>query len=163
MQSAKLSDVTTARVTAFVTKLRSEAGLKRRLPATCEVMRAAMRWANREGLLTVLPKFTMPKRVKGAKAMRGRAITLEEFERMIEATPKVVENAAAESWKFYLRGLVGKRVAAVGIVDAAVGRCTRRNRGGPDADVGRCSASRPKPRRATGSIAADDAGVRHAA
>jgi len=37
--------------------------------------------------------------------MRGRPITGEEFDRMIEATPKVVENAAAESWKFYLRGL----------------------------------------------------------
>jgi integrase len=37
--------------------------------------------------------------------MRGRAVTTEEFERMIEATPKVVENAAAKSWKFYLRGL----------------------------------------------------------
>ena len=37
--------------------------------------------------------------------MRGRPITAEEFERMIEATPKVVDNAAAESWRFYLRGL----------------------------------------------------------
>ena len=37
--------------------------------------------------------------------MRGRPITAEEFERMISAVPKVVDNAAAKSWKFYLRGL----------------------------------------------------------
>ena len=44
-------------------------------------------------------------RVKGAKVMRGRPITAEEFDRMIEATPKIVDNAAADSWRFYLRGL----------------------------------------------------------
>jgi integrase len=47
----------------------------------------------------------MPKRAKGGKAMRGRPITLEEFERMISAVPAVVENTAAASWRFYLRGL----------------------------------------------------------
>ncbi len=36
--------------------------------------------------------------------MRGRAITGEEFDRMIKAVPKVVENAAAKSWEFYLNG-----------------------------------------------------------
>jgi integrase len=68
-------------------------------------LKAAMRWANRQGLLPALPQFSMPKRVKGASHMRGRPITGEEFDRMIAATPKVVENAAAESWRFYLRGL----------------------------------------------------------
>ncbi len=101
----KLADVTTAKITGFVTKLRekelSEATVARHL----RQLKAMMRWAHREGLLNVLPKFTMPKRVKGAKIMRGRPITGEEFERMIAATPKVVENAAAESWRFYLRGL----------------------------------------------------------
>jgi integrase len=64
-----------------------------------------MRWAYREGLLVTLPKFTMPKRVKGAKVMRGRAVTTEEFERMLKVVPKLVENTAAKSWKFYLQGL----------------------------------------------------------
>ncbi len=64
-----------------------------------------MRWAHRQGMLNVLPQFDMPKRVKGAKVMRGRPITGEEFDRLIKAVPKVVENAAAKSWEFYLRGL----------------------------------------------------------
>lgn len=62
------------------------------------------RWAKREGLMSTVPQFTMPKRIKGSKVMRGRAITGEEFDRMIKAVPKVVENAAAKSWEFYLNG-----------------------------------------------------------
>ncbi|HEY4232271.1 MAG TPA: tyrosine-type recombinase/integrase, partial [Lacipirellulaceae bacterium] len=44
-------------------------------------------------------------RVRGSKIMRGRPITLEEFERMLAAVPAIVENTAANSWNFYLRGL----------------------------------------------------------
>jgi integrase len=96
----RLADVTT-----FATQLRkagrSEATIARHL----RHLKAAMRWANREGLLPSLPAFTMPKRIKGAKLMRGRPITLEEFERMLSATTKIVGEANAEPWKFYLRGL----------------------------------------------------------
>ncbi len=101
----KLASVTTQAVTAFATELRqsemSDATVGRHL----RCLKVIMRWANREGLLLVVPQFTMPKRTKGMKMMRGRGISGEEFERMIEAVPKVVENAAADSWKFYLRGL----------------------------------------------------------
>jgi hypothetical protein len=86
----KLADVTTARITGFVTQLRerklSEATIARHL----RHLKAIMRWAHREGLLKVLPKFTMPKRAKGSSLMRGRPITGEKFDRMIEAVPKVV-------------------------------------------------------------------------
>lgn len=102
---AKLGDVTTQRVTLFVTELRKESKAEATIARHLRHLKAAMRWAHREGLLTVLPTFTMPKRVKGAKVMRGRPITGEEFDRMIDAVPAVVENAAAESWRFYLRVL----------------------------------------------------------
>jgi len=49
-----------------------------------------------------MPEIDIPKH---SKAMRGRAITLEELERMLAATPKVVGELAADSWRFYLRGL----------------------------------------------------------
>ncbi len=101
----KLADVTTSRLTAFATKLRSDGRAEATIACHLRSLKASMRWASKEGLLHKLPLFTMPKRVKGAKSMRGRAITLEELERMIETVAKVVENAAAESWEFYLRGL----------------------------------------------------------
>jgi len=101
----RLSDVTTSRVTGFVSELRKQHAAEATIARHLRHLKAEMRWANREGLLNVLPKFTMPKRVKGAKIMRGRPITLEEFERMIGVVAKVVENTAAASWEFYLRGL----------------------------------------------------------
>jgi integrase len=101
----KLSDLTTKRVTAFATQLRYEGLREATVARHLRHLKSTARWANRQGLLPILPAFTIPKRAKRAKAMRGRAISGEEFDRMIEATPKVVENIAAASWKFYLRGL----------------------------------------------------------
>ncbi|MEQ8846138.1 site-specific integrase [Botrimarina sp.] len=115
----RLADVTTARVTAFVAHLRaggcSEATVARHLRA----IKAVTRWAVRQGLLSNAPQVEMPKRARGAKVMRGRPITTEEFERMLTAVPKVVaedldpeateEEIAADprvaAWRFYLRGL----------------------------------------------------------
>ena len=100
-----VADVTTARVTALVTTLRTEGASEATIACYLRHLKAAMRWANCHGLLNVLPIFAMPKRAKGAKVMRGRPITSEEFERMLKVVPKVVENTAAASWEFYLRGL----------------------------------------------------------
>ena len=108
----RLAEVTTSKITGFVTKLRekglAEATISRR-PAA---LKATMRWAQRQGMLTTLPQFEMPKRAKGAKAMKGRAVTTEEFERMLAAVPKAVEvrpttggGDTVAAWRFYLRGL----------------------------------------------------------
>ena len=42
---------------------------------------------------------------KGAKVMRGRPITTEEFERMLEQVEPAIGSAAATDWRFYLQGL----------------------------------------------------------
>jgi integrase len=102
---SKLSNLTTERVTAFATELRKEGLREATVGRHLRHLKAVARWANKQGLLPNVPSFTMPKRAKGAKSMRGRAVVGEEFDRMIEATPKVVENVAAASWQFYLRGL----------------------------------------------------------
>jgi integrase len=101
----RLADVTTERVTAFVTELRRQGRTEATVGHHLRHLKATMRWAHRQGLVAVLPQFDMPKRVKGAKVMRGRAITAEEFERMLNVVPKIVENTAAKSWTFYLRSL----------------------------------------------------------
>ena len=108
----KLAEVTTARITAFVTILRTDGAAEATIARHLRHLKASLRWANRQGLLAMLPQITMPKRIKGAKVMRGRPITLEEFERMLAAVPKAIEarptTTAADSvasWRFYLRGL----------------------------------------------------------
>ena len=45
-----------------------------------------------------------PRRVKSSKVMKGRPITLEEFERMLAKTRKVVP-LGPECWEYYLTGM----------------------------------------------------------
>lgn len=72
-----------------------------------EIMKL-LRWAKRQGYLVTLPIVAPPP----ATGVKGRAITTEEFERMLKATD-VLMGAAAESWKFFQRGLwlSGLRIA----------------------------------------------------
>ena len=68
-------------------------------------IRAALNWAQRKGFIRKAPDVDMPKAAKGIdRSMRGRPITLEEFERMLEATPKV-RKLEPEKWQRLLRGL----------------------------------------------------------
>ncbi len=114
---ARVLDLNTGRVTAFIAALRKE---RQRRDDTGEVttyriseasvarhlrhLKAVSRWANRQGLLPTVPTFDMPKRSQTAK-MKGRPICLEEFEKMLAATAGVVGADAAESWQLLLWGL----------------------------------------------------------
>jgi len=65
---------------------RSEATIKHHLAH----LKAALRWAERQKLIDRAPMIDMPKRAKGSKVMKGRPITLEEFERMLSKVPAVL-------------------------------------------------------------------------
>jgi integrase len=47
-------------------------------------IRAALNWAKERELLRTVPKVSAPKRKKGSKRMKGRPITREEFERLVD-------------------------------------------------------------------------------
>lgn len=64
----------------------------------------ALNWAALQGWLPAVPKVRLLK-VSKLRHAKGRGITLEEFERMLAATEKIVGPTVAESWKFLLRGL----------------------------------------------------------
>lgn len=125
---ARLSEITAARVTAWHTLLRNEGKSEATIATYTRHLKAVLNWAHSQGLLAIVPKIVMPKRVKGAKVMKGRPITTEEFERMLAAVPSVVApkpakdaktkadparareqaeraKAIVASWKYYLRGL----------------------------------------------------------
>jgi integrase len=137
-------DLTTAKITAFARELRkpqkrkigkgknqreeivklAEASVARHL----RHLKRVSRWAHRQGFIHSVPQFDMPKKSSGAQRMKGRPITLEEFERMLAAVPKALfpepkkqpknqptaeeqQNIARQrqpvidSWKLLLRGL----------------------------------------------------------
>jgi integrase len=100
----KLSELDSASLSRLQTRLR-DAGLQESSIAThLRHVKAALKWAYDLGMLVKLPKVQMPKRARGQRHMRGRPITREEFERMLNATD-VVRPRDAAIWKGLLEGL----------------------------------------------------------
>jgi integrase len=67
-------------------------------------IKAALRWGERQGLLAKAPAIEMPKLPKGQSLGKHRAVTGEEFDRMVGAIPDVRKHDAAQ-WERLLRGL----------------------------------------------------------
>ncbi len=111
-----LRSLTAERISHFTAELRKGGKRGQRSDKTIKSylahLKAALEWAVSKELLPTAPKVDLPKRAKGAKSMKGRPITLEEFERMLAAVPTEFATAQAEarediveSWQHYLRGL----------------------------------------------------------
>ena len=109
-----ISDLDQQRVRLFAKELRERTykrGKKRlhRKPSTIgrwlRELRAAARWAQKQEYLPKVPNFPMPKKSKGAGGKKGRAITLEEFERMLAITTKIAGEKGAESFKTFMWAL----------------------------------------------------------
>lgn len=105
LNPARLADVTAERLSHFKRTLREQGRAETTIKGHLAHLQAAMNWAKRVGMLHDVPKFDMPRRVKGSKMMKGRPVTGEEFERMLSKVPEVVPPHAVESWRHLLRGL----------------------------------------------------------
>jgi len=98
----KLQALDSQQISRFQSRLRKEDASEATIHCYLRHLKSALRWAKRQNLIAAVPEIEMPKRAKG---MKGRAITTEEFERMLEKVPLVVGNDAAESWRYLLNGL----------------------------------------------------------
>jgi len=96
----RLCKLTPAALSRFQAKLRADGMKESTIGSTFRNLRAALSWGESVGLLPNVPKMFIP-RAGGAKA---RAVSGEEFDRMIAAVPKVRPHDAA-AWIRYLRGL----------------------------------------------------------
>jgi integrase len=121
---AKLATMNAERISYLQSKLREEGLAESTIKGHMAHLKAALRWAADIGLIAQAPKILMPKRTG---AMKGRPITAEEFERMLDKVPaglvglsafdgkqmaalkrERMKNLAPEtldSWRFLLRGL----------------------------------------------------------
>jgi integrase len=102
-----LRDLTEARLSHFVTVLRSSRLAEDTIRSTLAHIKSALSWAVEQKMLSRLPTFPKIRRVKKASGtpMKGRPITTEEFERMLAVIPAVVGPDHAPYWERYLRGL----------------------------------------------------------
>jgi integrase len=70
---------------------------------TIDCLYTALRFAEDRDWIVKVPRISRVKTSK-LRGMKGRPITTEEFERMLEATEGVVGAQARESWQYLLRG-----------------------------------------------------------
>lgn len=97
----RLCKLTTGAITTFVTKLRKEGMKATTLNKTLRHVKAALRWAQRQGYLETTPHVDM---LKTAGKMKGRPITTEEYERMLDKA-RVVRPDDAAQWQRFITGL----------------------------------------------------------
>lgn len=100
----RLCDVNASAISRYQAELRSAKVSESTIRTYLKHLKAALSWARRVGLLTVVPEFEMPKRARKTSKMKGRAISTEEFERMLEVVDKICPHDAT-NWKRYLTGL----------------------------------------------------------
>ena len=103
----RLLDMTEARLSHFVAELRRSGVAKTTIKGYLAHLKAALNWAVRQKLLVIMPSFPRIQRAKrgGGTPMKGRPITQEEFERMLDAVPTVVSGLKVPEWRHYLVGL----------------------------------------------------------
>ncbi len=99
-----LSKLTAAAVSQFSAQLRQEGMRDTTLAHHLRHVKAASRWAAKLGYMSKAPAIEMPKRAKGQTLARSRAVSAEEFDRMLAAVGQVRTGDAAE-WRRFLTGL----------------------------------------------------------
>lgn len=80
----------------------------------CQYLTSFLRWCYDEQWIDRIPRVRLPRRKKGDKRSKGRPITTEEFERMLQCIKPVFEDRFpdkdsvdeyVESWEFLVKGL----------------------------------------------------------
>jgi len=109
-----LAAITSDLLSQYQQRLRGKGRAETTIKGHLAHIAAALSWAVDQQFLNEIPRIKKPKRAKKAKVMKGRPITLEEFERMLANVAKIVTSdhmkddrkpSIIASWTFYLRGL----------------------------------------------------------
>jgi integrase len=105
----RLDDVTGERLGTFANSLRSEGIRGTTVASYLGQLRAALRWAVKQGLLVRCPPMpTVEKEVRtvGAAPLRGRPLTQEEHQKIKDAATKYFGADVAPTWHRLLDGLL---------------------------------------------------------
>lgn len=98
-----VSDITSQVLVQFAVRLRAEGKSEATIQAYRDHLMAALRWAEEVEVISQRPK--PPRLSRIPSGTRGRALTEEEFDRMLSKLPEVVGEEYAPRWEWNLRGL----------------------------------------------------------
>lgn len=106
MQPQWLRSVTGSVLTDYVTRLRQRGLAEATIAGYLTVLHTALNWARKQGYLADLPRFPVAAgRAHGGRAVKGRALTLPEFVRLLRAVPAHVGELRAPAYRRLLIGL----------------------------------------------------------
>jgi len=97
----RVADLTTPRMSRFASLLKSSKMRDATVASTLAHLKSIFRWAVSQGYLRAVPEIEIP---KYDKTPRGRDLTTEELERMIDKVPSI-RKREPEKWQRLLRGL----------------------------------------------------------
>ena len=113
VKNGLLRELTAERISVLQAELRKRGRAEATIASHLSHLRAALHWAVDQGILAELPKMKRPKRAKrsgAADPMKGRPISGEEFDRMLDKAAAAIDPMPSRSkpagqWKrkFYLR------------------------------------------------------------
>jgi integrase len=86
----KLKDLNTQTLNRYQSELRKLGRKEQTIKSHLAHIRSALSWAYDQSWIDAVPRMPKIQRAKTSKVMKGRAITTEEFERMLEAVGKVI-------------------------------------------------------------------------
>lgn len=98
-----VSDITSQVLVQFAVRLRAEGKSEATIQAYRDHLMASLRWAEEVEVIKDRPK--PPRLSRVPQGTRGRALTEEEFERMLSKLPEVVGEEYADRWEWNLRGM----------------------------------------------------------
>ncbi len=100
----RLNAVDSDGIAKVIRQLRDEQKSEATIKCYLSHLLASLRWAYKKKMLNEIPHVDIPKRTH---KMKGRPITTEEFERMLEKFPEIVGEKQADTWDtFTQRALV---------------------------------------------------------
>lgn len=105
LNPVKVRDLTASRISYYQAQLIKDGKRPATVARHLRHLKSVLNWGKDVGLINRVPKIKIPKQLKGAKLMRGRPLTDEEFQRMLAAVPEVVGDDLVEGWRYFLEGL----------------------------------------------------------
>ena len=98
-----VSDITSKKLVEFAVRLRAEGKSEATIQAYRDHLMSSLTWAEQMGYIKERPK--PPRLSRVPSGTRGRALSEEEFERMVSVLPQVVGEKYSPRWEWNLRAM----------------------------------------------------------